>query len=203
MVRTLYLRLNGSKWLLKYSSTCVKRLSTISLDTKLCKEIVRGSTLDSLVRGWKNSFWQYLQYKTTVTDDLCAWSGHLMIKQPRNQLTTAGHLISKPRSAASMTPAWHYYSTGVIVDEAEWMNSFFRVLTQVKRQLGIDCGQKGSQYISYCRWLAASTSRGGNRYPTSLCFFLRGKSCEWIRSGYLSVWVPWFSRPAAHRQTHP
>lgn len=29
MVRTLYSRHNGSKWLLKYSSTCVKRLSTI------------------------------------------------------------------------------------------------------------------------------------------------------------------------------
>lgn len=98
--------------------------------------------------------------KPQVTDDLCTWSGHLTIKQPRNQLTTAGRLISKPRSAASMTPAWHYYSTGVLVDEAEWMNSFFRVLTQVKRQLGIDCGQKGSQYISYCRWPAASISRG-------------------------------------------
>lgn len=27
------------------------------------------------------------------------------------------------------------------LDEAEWMNSFFRVLIQVKQQLGIDCGE--------------------------------------------------------------
>lgn len=40
-----------------------------------------------------------------------------------------------------MTPAWRYYSTGVFSDEAEWMNSFLRVLIQVKQQLGIDCGE--------------------------------------------------------------
>lgn len=40
-----------------------------------------------------------------------------------------------------MTPAWHYYSTSVFSHEVEWMNSFFRVLIQVKRQPGIDCGE--------------------------------------------------------------
>lgn len=67
--------------------------------------------------------------------------------------------------------------------------------TQVKRQLAIDCGQKGFRYISYCR-CASSADLKREIDVLQDCFdfffFSHGESCQWIWRGesiFRGLWL--------------
>lgn len=83
------------------------------------------------------------------------------------------------------------HSSTVAVDERPVQRG-----TQVKRQLAIDCGQKGFRYISYCH-CASSVDLKGEIDVLQDCFYFlfflsHGESCQWIWRGesiFRGLWL--------------